>query len=135
MVKCKEILKKTRQSRILKRKGEIAHRGDAQTSSVLIPKLLSSQEVKAALGQLEGWTQQEGKLHRQFRFSSFERALGFLSGLALKARAVGHYPQKSNLYNCVTVDLTTPEAGGITNLDVELAHKANNLASLLNSPS
>jgi 4a-hydroxytetrahydrobiopterin dehydratase len=105
---------------------------DSKASYLPIPKPLSPEEVKVALGQLEGWNEERGKLHRQFRFGSFEKALGFLSGLALKGRAVGHHPQESNLYNCVAVDLTTPEAGGITNLDVELAHEANELASLLN---
>ena len=127
MINGKGISQKNRSCRISKGKREKAQKRDS-------PKPLSSQEIKAALDQLQGWSQQKGKLHRQFRFSSFEKALGFLSGLALKARAVGHYPQESNLYNCVTVDLATPEAGGITNLDVELAHKANDLASLLNSP-
>ncbi len=134
MVNCKGISQKNRSCRISKGKREKAQKRDSDASSFLIPKPLSSQEIKAALDRLQGWSQQKGKLHRQFHFSSFERALGFLSGLALKARAVGHYPQESNLYNCVTVDLATPEAGGITNLDVELAHKANDLASLLNSP-
>ncbi|MBE9166599.1 4a-hydroxytetrahydrobiopterin dehydratase [Pleurocapsales cyanobacterium LEGE 06147] len=97
------------------------------------PKLLSPQELTAVLEELRGWSQQEGKLHRQFRFSCFERALGFLSGLAVVAESMGHHPEESIVYDCVTIDLMTREAGGITNLDVELARKANELASTLHS--
>ncbi len=102
-------------------------------SQLNAPKLLSPQELAAVLQELEGWSQQEGKLHRQFRFSCFERALGFLSGLAVVAEAMGHHPEESFVYDCVTIDLATREAGGITNLDIELARKANELASSLHS--
>ncbi|AFY77805.1 pterin-4a-carbinolamine dehydratase [Pleurocapsa sp. PCC 7327] len=96
-------------------------------------RLLSSQELEAVLQELRGWSQTEGKLHRQFRFSCFEKALGFMSGLALVAEAMGHRPQESNIYDRVMVDLTTSEAGGITDLDVEIARKADELASQLKS--
>ncbi|AFZ36402.1 transcriptional coactivator/pterin dehydratase [Stanieria cyanosphaera PCC 7437] len=94
-------------------------------------KTLSSKELKLALAQLKGWQLQEGKLHRRFCFSSFEKALGFMSGLALSAKKIEHHLEESELYNCVTVDLITPEIGGITDLDVQLAQQANRLASIL----
>lgn len=97
------------------------------------PKPLSSQELARALQELGGWSEQEGKLHRQFDFSSFEKALGFMSGLAIAGEAMAHHPQESNLYNCVTVELTTEEAGGITKLDLELARRANELAANLSN--
>jgi 4a-hydroxytetrahydrobiopterin dehydratase len=93
---------------------------------------LSEDELEAVLRELNGWSQQEGKLHRQFRFNSFEKALGFLSGLALIAERMKHHLEESNIYNRVTVDLTTEEVGGITNLDIELARKAEELAAHLN---
>lgn len=92
------------------------------------PKLLSTAELNAALASLEGWSVVEGKLHRQFQFESFVGAFGFMSSLALVAEAMGHHPEWCNVYNRVTIDLTTHDAGGITNLDVELARQANALA-------
>jgi 4a-hydroxytetrahydrobiopterin dehydratase len=121
-----------RQQRVNKREhSEIIF--SSLNSQLNAPKLLSPQELTAVLKELEGWSQQEGKLHRQFRFSCFERALGFLSGLAVVAEVMGHHPEESIIYDCVTIDLTTREAGGITNLDVELARKANELAGCLHS--
>lgn len=51
-----------------------------------------------------------------------------MSSLALVAESMGHHPEWFNVYNRVTIDLTTHDAGGITRLDVELARKANELA-------
>ncbi|MEA5508877.1 4a-hydroxytetrahydrobiopterin dehydratase [Crocosphaera sp. UHCC 0190] len=91
-------------------------------------KILSSEELKTALKQLDGWTEKEGKLHRQFQFKSFVEAFGFMSSVALVAESMGHHPEWFNVYNRVTMDLTTHDAGGITNKDVNLAKKANELA-------
>ncbi|MGK7885830.1 MAG: 4a-hydroxytetrahydrobiopterin dehydratase [Crocosphaera sp.] len=90
--------------------------------------LLSADELQTALNELEGWTIQEGKLHRKFQFSSFVEAFGFMSSVALVSESMGHHPEWFNVYNRVTIDLTTHDAGGITLKDVELAKKANELA-------
>lgn len=90
--------------------------------------LLSADELQTALNELEGWTIQEGKLHRKFQFSSFVEAFGFMSSVALVSESMGHHPEWFNVYNRVTIDLTTHDSGGITIKDVELAKKANELA-------
>ena len=51
-----------------------------------------------------------------------------MSSVALVAESMGHHPEWFNVYNRVTVDLTTHDAGGITNKDVELARRMNELA-------
>lgn len=91
-------------------------------------KLLSADELDRVLPSLDGWNVQNGKLHRQFQFKSFVEAFGFMSSLALVAEAMGHHPEWFNVYNRVTIDMTTHDAGGITNLDLEFARKANELA-------
>ncbi|MBF2021463.1 MAG: 4a-hydroxytetrahydrobiopterin dehydratase [Hydrococcus sp. C42_A2020_068] len=120
-------------ARQLRRGNRVARSSSSQSPCGGTFRLLSSQELEAVLQELRGWSQTEGKLHRQFRFSCFEKALGFMSGLALVAEAMGHRPQESNIYDRVMVDLTTSEAGGITDLDVEIARKADELASQLKS--
>lgn len=92
------------------------------------PKLLKPDELKAAVSSLEGWSISNDKLHREFQFKSFVEAFGFMSSVALIAQTMGHHPEWSNVYNRVTIDLTTHDAGGITDLDVELARQANQLA-------
>jgi 4a-hydroxytetrahydrobiopterin dehydratase len=91
-------------------------------------KLLSTNELNTALDSLKEWSLQNNKLHRQFKFKSFVEAFGFMSSLALVAEGMGHHPEWFNVYNRVTIDLITHDAGGITNLDIELAQKANQLA-------
>jgi 4a-hydroxytetrahydrobiopterin dehydratase len=90
--------------------------------------LLSTDAITAALGELSGWSIEQGKLHRQFQFPSFVEAFGFMSSAALVAESMGHHPEWFNVYNRVTVDLMTHDAGGITDLDVALAKKMNALA-------
>lgn len=90
--------------------------------------VLTANDLDTALAQLDGWSIQNGKLHRQFQFSSFVEAFGFMSSVALVAEAMGHHPEWFNVYNRVTIDLTTHDSGGITQKDIDLAKKANELA-------
>ena len=84
---------------------------------------LSQPEIEAALATpgLRGWTLRDGKLHREYRFDTFVEAFGFMTSAALCAQAQDHHPEWSNVYNRVTVDLTTHDAGGLTERDVRLA--------------
>ena len=93
-----------------------------------VPPCLSAQELNLALESLMGWQVVNGKLHRQLQFQSFVEAFGFMSSVAIAAEEMGHHPEWCNVYNRVTIDLTTHEAGGITALDVELAHKIDAIA-------
>jgi 4a-hydroxytetrahydrobiopterin dehydratase len=92
------------------------------------PVKLSEAEVQAKLENLPGWSLQDGKLHRQFQFRSFVEAFGWMSSVALVAESMGHHPEWTNVYNRVRVDLTTHDAGGITELDFTLAQRMNELA-------
>lgn len=89
---------------------------------------LSLQALETELKQLDGWTIENGKLHREYKFPSFVEAFGFMSSLALVSEALGHHPEWFNVYNRVTIDLTTHDAGGITSKDIAWAQKANQLA-------
>lgn len=89
---------------------------------------LSANDLNASLKDLTGWTVKDGKLHREFKFPSFVEAFGFMTSLALVAESLGHHPEWFNVYNRVTIDLTTHDAGGITPKDIEFARKANALA-------
>lgn len=92
------------------------------------PVKLSETEIHSKLEALPGWSLEAGKLHRQFRFGSFVEAFGWMSSVALVAESMGHHPEWSNVYNRVSVDLTTHDAGGITELDFTLAQRMSELA-------
>ncbi|TVQ44937.1 MAG: 4a-hydroxytetrahydrobiopterin dehydratase [Gloeocapsa sp. DLM2.Bin57] len=92
-------------------------------------QLLSTEELTQSISQLEGWSIENKKLHKRYQFRSFVEAFGFMTSLALVAESMGHHPEWFNVYNRVTIDLTTHDAGGITNLDIDFATKANELAN------
>ena len=88
---------------------------------------LSESEIRSALRDLSGWTVLDGKHHREYKFADFIHAFGFMTSAAIAAEAMGHHPEWWNVYNRLTVDLTTHDAGGISAQDVELAGKLNAL--------
>ena len=88
---------------------------------------LSSDEIQTELKKVAGWVIQDEKLHKEFQFSSFIESFVFMTQLALVAESMNHHPEWFNVYNRVVIDLTTHDAGGISNLDFELASKADDL--------
>ncbi len=89
---------------------------------------LTGDELEAAVAQLTSWTIEAGKLHREFKFRDFIDAFGFMSKVAILAESMNHHPEWSNVYNTVTVDLSTHEVGGISGLDTELAMRIDGVA-------
>lgn len=92
---------------------------------------LTAAEISAALASLPGWTVREGKLHRDYVFADFVHAFGFVATAAVAIEARSHHPEWRNVWNRVTIDLTTHDAGGITARDTELAHLLETLATKL----
>ena len=88
---------------------------------------LSKEALASRLAQLPGWTLRDDKLSRQFSFSDFVEAFGFMSSVALLAEKMNHHPEWSNVYNRVAINLTTHDAGGISNRDFQLAEAINQL--------
>ena len=98
-----------------------------------MPKVerLTGQARAAALAELDGWAQDDGDrdaIHKLFRFKDFNAAFGFMARVALKAEAMNHHPEWSNVYNRVEITLTTHDCGGLSDLDVTLARRIDKLA-------
>lgn len=89
---------------------------------------LTDAEISAQLEGISGWTVENEKLHKEFQFDSFVEAFGFMASVALIAESMNHHPEWFNVYNRVTVDLATHDAGGISALDFELAKKIDTLS-------
>ena len=70
---------------------------------------------------LPQWSVEGELLHRDLSFDSFVEAFGFMAQVALLAESKNHHPNWSNVYNRVSIDLTTHDLGGLSSLDVELA--------------
>jgi 4a-hydroxytetrahydrobiopterin dehydratase len=88
---------------------------------------LTPAQIAALSEELPQWTLREGKLHRELRFSDFSAAFGFMTRVALAAEAMGHHPEWCNVWNRVTINLTTHDTGGLSNLDVDLARRIDDL--------
>ncbi len=85
---------------------------------------LSDEDVQEALADLDGWTHEEDKLRKTFEFTHFREAISFIVRLSFEAEEMNHHPELENVYNTVSVALTTHDAGGkVTETDVELATK------------
>ncbi len=89
---------------------------------------LSSEQISEELKNLPGWSIKDEKLHRDFEFESFNQAFGFMTRAAMEIEKMNHHPEWFNVYNKLTVDLMTHDAGGITENDIQLAKILNSLA-------
>ena len=89
---------------------------------------LSSEQISEELKNLPGWSVKEEKLHKDFEFGDFNEAFGFMTRSAMHIEKMNHHPEWFNVYNKLTVDLTTHDAGGITENDINLAKILNSLA-------
>ncbi len=90
-------------------------------------KKLTDSEIQKNLEKLNGWTVENDKLHKEFQFDNFVAAFGFMTQLALIAESMNHHPEWFNVYNRVTIDMSTHDADGITELDFKFAEHADAL--------
>ena len=82
---------------------------------------LDEREIREGVSGLSEWTVEDGKLFKEYRFANFVDAFAFMTKAAIAAEKLDHHPEWSNVYNKVQVHLTTHEAGGISERDLELA--------------
>jgi 4a-hydroxytetrahydrobiopterin dehydratase len=89
-------------------------------------KKLSGNELAETIRGMNGWNLKDGKLQKSFKFSNFIEAFGFMTRIALEAEKINHHPEWSNVYNSVTINLSTHDVGGITDYDIKLAKIIDN---------
>jgi 4a-hydroxytetrahydrobiopterin dehydratase len=88
---------------------------------------LSQTDIDEELKNLPGWSVVNEKLHKEFQFDNFNQAFGFMTRAAMEIEKMNHHPEWFNVYNKITIELTTHDAGGITKNDVNLAKILNSL--------
>jgi len=84
------------------------------------PKLEDA-ELRTGVARLPLWAAREGKLRREFVFADFSAAFGFMARVALLAEKADHHPDWSNSWNKVVIELSSHDAGGLTQRDLDLA--------------
>ena len=94
-----------------------------------MPTRLTDAERSALTGKMPGWSLVDGReaIARSFQFNDFSEAWGFMNRVALLAESQGHHPDWSNVWNRVRIELSTHDAGGLTDNDVKLAQAINAL--------
>jgi 4a-hydroxytetrahydrobiopterin dehydratase len=92
---------------------------------------LQPQDVQAACAELPAWrydTSSGGRLERTWSFKDFSQAFAFMTRVALLAEKHDHHPEWSNVYNKVSITLTTHDAGGLSLRDVQMARAIDQLS-------
>ena len=91
---------------------------------------LDGSEREAALAALDGWEEVEGRdaIRKSFAFGDFNQAFGFMGRIALAAEKADHHPEWFNVYNRVEITLSTHDAGGLSQRDIDLAKFIDSVA-------
>jgi len=84
-------------------------------------KKYSNLEIQAAMKTLNNWILYEDKIKKQFQFKDFSEALAFIVRIGVLAEKQNHHPELHNVYNKVTIALTTHDVGGLSDKDFLLA--------------
>ena len=96
------------------------------------PQPLTGPARDTALAELAaaGWTHDPAReaVSKTFRFKDFSAAWGWMSRVALAAERLDHHPEWTNVYNRVSVTLTTHDPRGLTQLDIDLAREMDALS-------
>ena len=95
----------------------------------MVKKLTGAARAKA-LASLKGWKKLRGRdaLVKDYKFGDFNEAFGFMTRVAIKAEQTDHHPEWSNVYNNVSIILTTHDAGGVSEHDIVLAKFIDRIA-------
>ena len=89
--------------------------------------LYTEEAIRTELQKLSDWDFIENAIEKKFQFKDFATALGFIVQVGLMAEKKNHHPELYNVYNKVTIRLSTHDAGGVTNKDFELAKAINDI--------
>lgn len=90
-------------------------------------KQLPQDEIERALKELKGWSYEDDAIEADFEFKNFFDAFSFMIKVATAAEKAQHHPDWSNVYNKVHITLSTHEAGGVTQADIDLASAISGL--------
>ena len=90
--------------------------------------VLSDAEIQQAIASLPGWQRQGKAIQRVFEFTDFKAAMQFVNKIADAAEQANHHPDIDIRYNKVTMALVSHDAGGVTQRDVKMARRINEIS-------
>ncbi len=90
--------------------------------------VLTDSEIQNALASLPGWKKNGLAIQRVFEFPDFKAAMQFVNKIADAAEQANHHPDIDIRYNKVTMALISHDSGGVTQRDVKMASRINQIA-------
>ena len=96
--------------------------------AVFMPTPLSEHDVRNALLRIPGWHANRKAIERSFEFADFKAAMKFVNRIADAAEEAGHHPDIEISYNKVKLSLISHDSGGVTERDIKMAGKINEIA-------
>jgi len=93
-----------------------------------VARALGSEEVERQVASLTGWSGDVAALRRSYDFPDFPAAIRGVDEIAVVAEAMDHHPDIDIRWRTLHLTLSTHSAGGVTQLDIELAHRIHEIA-------
>ena len=90
-------------------------------------EILNTDDLSAALKTLDGWSVDGKYLKRRWKFDDFAQSLAFVNSVGTLAETADHHPDITFGYGYAELSLTTHDRGGITDVDIALAAKIDNI--------
>ena len=90
-------------------------------------KLLTNEEIAAALSRLREWAIEDGRLKKRIAFANFAESLAFVNSVGELAESADHHPDITFGWGYAEIELTTHDRGGITDVDLDLAAKIDQI--------
>jgi 4a-hydroxytetrahydrobiopterin dehydratase len=84
-------------------------------------KKLSESDIEKKLLRYPDWDYDDNAIHAEFEFENFKDCFSAMSRIAFECEALNHHPNWSNVYNVLTISLSTHDVGGVTEKDFNLA--------------
>lgn len=85
---------------------------------------LNLDQINFNLLSLSGWKYDNEVIYKQFQFRDFIEALSFVNEVGMESEKMDHHPDiLMHGWNKVKISISTHSAGGVTELDFQLAKK------------
>ncbi|TQD40183.1 4a-hydroxytetrahydrobiopterin dehydratase [Haloflavibacter putidus] len=82
---------------------------------------LSEKQISEKLKDLDGWQFNDNAIHTKLEFEDFKETFSIMTRIAFEAEAQQHHPEWTNVYNTLSISLTSHDAGGVTEKDFKMA--------------
>ena len=96
--------------------------------------VITAEQLSTGLAELPGWSGDTGEISRTITADTFPRGIALVTAVAEAAETMNHHPDIDIRYTDITFRLSTHTEGGVTEQDLELAARINELADLATDP-